>query len=96
MARAKGLPKTGGRQKGIPNKSTTLLKESFDDLNFDIPSKIISTLNQITPSEQVQVLLKLLDYVYPKMGAIERVQVQAESSIVLNYKIDLDESDRNL
>lgn len=29
MARPKGLPKTGGRQKGTPNKRTALLKDAI-------------------------------------------------------------------
>ena len=29
MARPKGLPKTGGRQKGVPNKATASVKEAL-------------------------------------------------------------------
>ena len=29
MSRPKGIPKTGGRQKGTPNKTTTLLKDAI-------------------------------------------------------------------
>ena len=29
MSRPKGIPKTGGRQKGVPNKTTALLKDAI-------------------------------------------------------------------
>ena len=96
MARAKGLPKSGGRMKGTPNKKTELLRESLDQLNFDVPQKLVELIGQLTPSEQLTALLKLIEYTYPKMGAIAQVPIQTESTITLNYKIDVDKEDQNL
>lgn len=30
MARPRGLPKTGGRKKGVPNRTTVLAREAFN------------------------------------------------------------------
>lgn len=96
MTRAKGLPKTGGRIKGTPNKKTTLLKESLEELNFNVPQKIVELMNQLNPSEQLTALLKLIEFTYPKMGAVAQEPIYTDSTITLNYKIDIDKDDMNL
>jgi len=71
MARPTGLPKTGGRKLGTPNKRSLRLNEIFNSLEFYIPSELVKLLPDLEVKDRAQVLLKLLEYVYPKRRPIE-------------------------
>jgi len=71
MARSKGSEKFGGRKKGTPNKKTIELKEFFDSVDFCIPEEISKTLPSLEPEKKVEVLLKLMEFIYPKRKALE-------------------------
>jgi hypothetical protein len=71
MPRPSGLPKTGGRKPGTPNKRTEMLSDALACLDCDVPSKLIQLLPQLTPEKQATVLLGLMPYLYPKRTAIE-------------------------
>lgn len=71
MARAQGLPKTGGRKKGTPNRRTINLTEQLAAVNFNIPERLVELLPQLSPSEQSKVLIDLMSFIYPKRKAIE-------------------------
>jgi hypothetical protein len=71
MARAVGSQKYGGRKKGTPNKTTKELSEFFESIGFCIPEKIHKILKKLEPEKQVEVLLKLMEYIYPKRKALE-------------------------
>lgn len=63
--------KTGGRKKGTPNRKTMLLRDTFENLGFDVPGRLYSLLSELSPREQAEILLKLMEYLYPKRKAIE-------------------------
>jgi hypothetical protein len=67
---AKGK-KTGGRQKGTPNKSTTELALVIEETGLNVPKRIIELLPELTPTQEVQALLELMNYLFPKRKAIE-------------------------
>lgn len=71
--------KTGGRIAGTPNKTTAAirqrLKEYFDE-NLD---NILDSINELSPSEKVQVFLKLLPYVTPQLRQSDRSDVEKTS-----------------
>ncbi|GAB3688440.1 hypothetical protein GCM10027592_03370 [Spirosoma flavus] len=62
----KGREKTGGRQAGSQNKTTTdvktrianLIDEQFDNIAYDV--------SLLEPKDRVSAYLKLLEYVVPK------------------------------
>ncbi|MBI2602842.1 MAG: hypothetical protein HYW48_07290 [Deltaproteobacteria bacterium] len=58
--------KTGGRKKGTPNKRTAMLSEEFEKIGLHIPSHLSKLLPALSPKDQVDVLLKLMDFLYPK------------------------------
>ena len=66
MAKAKGSPKTGGRQKGSVNKKTLLLRETFEKLNFDPVKKLIELYPNLDDPNKANVLLRLIDFTYAK------------------------------
>ena len=72
MSRPEGLPKTGGRQKGTPNKRTEKFTEILIEKNFEPLSEILALLTELTPRERVATLISLLPYKYPKFKAIDQ------------------------
>ena len=69
MANTTGL-KYGGRQKGTPNRLTkelrTILKEA---LHKELES-IGELLEQLEPKERIEVLIKLMPFVFPRMNKV--------------------------
>lgn len=72
MARPKGMPKTGGRAKGTPNKVTTSLKEWISLLIEQNREQIVQDLTELEPKERLQFLLKLMEYIIPKAKEEEK------------------------
>jgi len=71
MARVVGLPKTGGRKKGTPNKSTLDLQEALESRGVDIVGLLAQTLPELTADRRADVLIDLMTFVYPKRKAVE-------------------------
>ncbi len=71
MGRAVGSKKYGGRKKGTPNKKTQELQEFFNSVDFSIPEVIMKILPSLKSDKQIDVLLKMMEFVYPKRKAID-------------------------
>lgn len=67
--------KYGGRQKGTPNRLTKELRSILKEVIYKELGSIEERLNQIEPKERIELMIKLMPYVFPK--------VQSES-----YKIN--------
>jgi hypothetical protein len=66
--RPRGLPKTGGRKKGTPNKATAAIAEKLDGLRCD-PIAIIVQIAQNEDEEstiRLRAAIELCSYLYPK------------------------------
>jgi hypothetical protein len=63
--------KTGGRAKGTPNKVTTEIREFYKELIENNLEQIESDLIELTPKERIEVLIKLSEYVIPKLNKVE-------------------------
>ena len=77
--------KTGGRQKGTPNKKTADLLERLGNYN---PVDALLTISQDenTPLDiQVKINLDLMNYIYPKRKSVD-----------FNDKIDFSISEKSL
>ena len=96
MARPTGLAKTGGRQKGCRNKKTLLLQGFFESQGVDVPTKLMSILDQLQPEKQADVLLNLMQYLYPKLKPQELVAVQEMQSVSSTDKSQDGDMDFNL
>ncbi len=74
MGRSMGLPKTGGRKKGIPNKKTKELSGRLEALDFD-PIKeltvLVKGINELSTKDRAEICLDLLQYLYPKRKALD-------------------------
>ncbi len=77
--------KTGGRQKGTPNKRTADLLERLGNYN-PLDALLAISQDEDTPLEiQVKINLDLMNYVYPKRKSVE-----------FNDKIDVSISEKSI
>ena len=77
--------KTGGRQKGTPNKRTADLLERLGN-NNPLDALLAISQDEDTPLEiQVKINLDLMNYVYPKRKSVE-----------FNDKIDVSISEKSV
>jgi len=85
MGRPTGLPKTGGRVKGTPNKRSTHLATRLEESGFDPLSELLKIFPDFCRDRKASVLLSLLSYLYPKRKPVDPVdmnEVLAELSFV--------------
>lgn len=66
MGRKKGLPKTGGRQAGTPNKVSSKLKDFLTDVLDENREQIRKDLKSLEPKDRLTILEKFMQYVTPK------------------------------
>jgi hypothetical protein len=70
----KGMPKTGGRTKGVPNKATADVKQAIAAFTSANVSKLDEWLNQIDdPAKRLDLYFKALEYTMPKLARSELV-----------------------
>ena len=77
MAKPAGLAKTGGRQKGTPNKRTLGLEAALQNAGIDVVAELAAALGGMGPDARARVLVDLLSYLYPKRKASE---IQTDNS----------------
>lgn len=68
--RPKGTPKTGGRQKGTPNRITKGVRAWLVGLVSKNRRQLERDLQELDPKDRVIMLEKLMQYVIPKKQAI--------------------------
>ena len=66
MSREKGQPKTGGREKGTPNKVTRTIRESIFDIVSDSIDVLKDDLKKLEPKERLQIINGFLPYIVSK------------------------------
>lgn len=89
-----GLPKSGGRKKGTPNRATLTLQEKLETVDCD-PLLELATIamNSKNPIEiRVRCLMEIALYVYPKRKAVD-VSIDQPTIINVNSEIDPGGSD---
>ena len=69
MANTTGV-KYGGRQKGTPNKLTKELRSVLKDILYQELEQIQTHLDTLKPKERVELLIKLMPFVLPKVTSI--------------------------
>ena len=86
-----GLPKTGGRQKGTPNRDTLALTEKLDAISCDPLMELakIGMDRQNRIDIRVRCFLELASYVYPKRKPVD---ISSDQSTEFNVNTNLDHS----
>src|SRR5438477_7927370 len=78
-----GLPKTGGRQKGTPNKATLAINEKLVELGCD-PIAILARIcmNEKSPLDaRIRCAVELSSYVYPKRRPLDNHEPQGSCEV---------------
>lgn len=65
--------KTGGRQKGTPNKKTQALSATLEKYNHDpVEALILAALDtELDIPLKIKINMELMQYIYPKRKAME-------------------------
>ena len=66
--------KTGGRQKGTPNKVTATIRNWIVELINNNRKVIETDFSQLEPKERMVMLEKLLPYIMPKVQSADEVE----------------------
>ena len=69
MAKTSGI-KHGGRQKGTPNRLTKELRSVLKDIVYQELGDIQKCLELLESKERLELLIKLMPYVLPKVTSI--------------------------
>ena len=69
MANTTGI-KYGGREKGTPNRMTKELRTVLKDILHQELEQIQEHLNALNPKERIELLIKLMPYILPKVTSI--------------------------
>ena len=62
--------KTGGRKLGTPNRMTKELRSILKDMMYQEIDIIQDHLDQLSPKERIEILIKLMPFVLPKTTSI--------------------------
>ncbi len=86
-----GLPKTGGRKKGTPNKATRTIAEKLEALGCDPIEGMarIAMDEKNSPETRGRYYSELAQYLYPKRKSVD---VSTDQSTVTNVITNLDSS----
>jgi hypothetical protein len=87
--RPTGLPKTGGREKGTPNRATLALKEQLDALGCDPLVELAKiAMNKKNAVEiRARCLSEIAPYIYPKRKPVD---MASDQSVVINVNTKFD------
>ncbi|MFZ3229840.1 MAG: hypothetical protein WA160_06520 [Pseudobdellovibrio sp.] len=96
MSKSIGSPKTGGRKKGTPNKSTFELYENLEKHNFDVVDQLMQILPQLSTDKKVNVLLELMSYLFPKRKAVEVLTAQPSKNETIKIEFVKPNRDRQV
>ena len=90
MANKTGM-KYGGRKKGTANKATARLREAFIELlegNMGKVQELFDKVAEKNPEKALELLLKLSEFVLPKLRAIE-VNNESEEAMHTSLNINI-------
>ncbi len=81
--------KTGGRKKGSKNKITRELQSVIKEFVHEEMNRMPVLLEQLEPKERIDVLIRLLPYVIPKIASTQHIAEIEETGIKKPSFMDL-------
>lgn len=96
--RQKGTIKTGGRQKGSPNKVTSAVKECISKMLTDYTNSetFLKDFAELEAKERLMIAEKLMNYVVPKMQSVAVEDVNKEKKSTVDLLIQLRDGNRDV
>lgn len=96
--RQKGTIKTGGRQKGSPNKVTSAVKECISKMLTDYTNSetFLKDFAVLEPKERLMIAERLMNYVVPKMQSVAVEDVNKEKKSTVDLLIQLRDGNRDV
>lgn len=85
--RQAGSVKTGGRKKGTPNKKTCFLSKELAKNNLNVIEQLSFLFPELSDDKKADVLLKLMEYLYPKRKPIDAIVGSEDEKIIVNLTI---------
>jgi hypothetical protein len=85
-------PNGSGRKRGTANRKTSNFQECLQSYGCDLPLKITEILPNLSPDKQADVLLGLLNYIYPKrknMEVLVEAAEEQEPQVIVNLPAKL-------
>lgn len=73
----KGTPNREGRKKGIPNRTTTEIRESFNLLLSNNLEKLQKDLEELEPFQRIKILLEISKFIIPTLKQTELTTEQS-------------------
>ena len=67
---ARGI-KTGGRQTGTPNRTTTEIREHFQNLISENLEQLNNDLKELEPIQRLKIIIELSKFVVPTLKATD-------------------------
>lgn len=87
--------KTGGRQKGTPNKSTKEIRDAFQvfvEGNTDNFEKWLNQVAKNNPAKAIELVVSISEYILPKLSRVDgSLDVKSDGkAISINYVVPKD------
>lgn len=73
-----------GRPKGSPNTDTSLVKEAYSQIinsNLENVNDWIEEVGRANPFQAIRVILKMSDYIIPKLSRVSHIQEVKEMNV---------------
>ena len=73
-----------GRPKGSPNTDTSLVKEAYSQIinsNLENVNDWIEEVGRTNPIQAIKIILKMSDYVLPKLSRVRHIQEVKEMNV---------------
>ncbi len=81
--------KLSGNRKGIPNKTTKEIRDAFQMLvedNLDNMKLWLSDVGETDPERALEIMLKMAEFIVPKLSRTDIKAEVTDKSIVINLK----------
>lgn len=83
--------KSGGRKKGSSNKLSGTIKEMITEVVTKELQSMPILLNQMSPREKVDIILKLLPYLTPKVAPVEETPPKPAMSLSKLFEMQFEQ-----
>lgn len=81
--------KTGGRQKGTPNKITKITREITEEIALGMYEQVMKDINKLSAKDRVQVFLKLVEFNVPKPQSLDISLAKEQERTIEDELLDL-------